>query len=62
MKGLGFRRTSGEEPNPRRLKSSGRFPQSVMSWGTMSSAGVGGGCSLCFLKFKVNAALHASIC
>ncbi len=34
------------------LKSSVKFPQSVMIWGAMSSAGVG---PLCFLKINVTA-------
>ncbi len=33
------------------LRSSVKFPQSVMVWGAMSSAGVG---PLCFLRSKVN--------
>ncbi len=40
-------RKSGEAQNPCCLKSSVKFPQSVMIWAAMSSAGVG---SLCFLK------------
>ncbi len=40
-------RTSGEAQNPCCLKSSVKFPQSVMIWAAMSSAGVG---PLCFLK------------
>ncbi len=40
-------RKSGEAQNPCCLKSSVKFPQSVMIWAVMSSAGVG---SLCFLK------------
>ncbi len=34
------------------MKSSVKFPQSVMIWGAMSSAGVG---PLCFLKTDVTA-------
>ena len=34
-------RKRGEAQNPRCLKSSVKFPQSVMVWGAMSSAGVG---------------------
>lgn len=34
-------RESGEAQNPSCLKSSLKFPQSVMFWGIMSSAGVG---------------------
>ncbi len=40
-------RKGGEAHSPSCLKSSVKFPQSVMIWGAMSSAGVG---SLCFLK------------
>ncbi len=40
-------RKGGEAHSPSCLKSSVKFPQSVMIWGTMSSAGVG---PLCFLK------------
>ncbi len=36
------------------LRSSVKFPQSVMVWGAMSSAGVG---PLCFLRSKVNTAV-----
>ena len=35
-----------------------KFPQSVMVWGAMSSAGVS---DLCFLKFSVNAAVYQDI-
>ncbi len=60
-------RKSGEAQIPCCLKSSVKFPQSVMIWAAMSSAGVG---PLCFLKSTVNAAiyqeifraLHASFC
>ncbi len=60
-------RKSGEAQIPCCLKSSVKFPQSVMIWLAMSSAGVG---PLCFLKSTVNAAiyqeifraLHASFC
>ncbi len=59
-------RKSGEAQNPSCLKSSVRFPKSVMIWGAVTSAGVG---PLCFIKSKVNAAvlrdfraLYASIC
>ncbi len=48
-------RKSGEAQNPRCLKSSVKFPQSVMIWAAMSSAGVG---PLCFLKSTVNAAIY----
>ncbi|KAL0199114.1 hypothetical protein M9458_007654, partial [Cirrhinus mrigala] len=40
------------------LKSSVKFPQSVMIWGAMSSAGVG---PLCFLKTKVTAPVYQEI-
>ncbi len=40
------------------LKSSVKFPQSVMIWAAMSSAGVG---PLCFLKSTVNAAINQDI-
>ncbi len=60
-------RKSGVAQNPCCLKSSVKFPQSVMIWAAMSSTGVG---PLCFLKSTVNAAiyhyifraLHASFC
>ncbi len=48
-------RKSGEEQNTYCLKSSVKFPQSVMIWALMSSAGVG---PLCFLKSTVNAAIY----
>ncbi len=35
-----------------------KFPQSVMIWGAMSSAGVG---PLCFLKSTVNATIYQEI-
>ncbi len=44
-------RKGGEAHSPSCLKSSIKFPQSVMIWGTMSSAGVG---SLCFLKMSLH--------
>ncbi len=40
------------------LKSSVKFPQSVMIWGAMSSAGVG---PLCFLKTNVTAPVYQEI-
>ncbi len=59
-------RKSGDAQNPCCLKSSVKFPQSVMIWAAMSSAGVG---PLCFLKSTANQhlpgnfrALHASFC
>ncbi len=51
-------RKSGEVQNPCCLKSSVKFPQSVMIWAAMSSAGVG---PLCFLKSTVNAAIYQEI-
>ena len=49
-------RKSGEAHNPSCLKSSVKFPQSVMIWGAMSSNG-----PLCFIKSKVNAAVYQEI-
>ncbi len=51
-------RKSGEAQNPCCLKSSVKFPQSVMIWAAMSSAGVS---PLCFIKSKVNAAIYQEI-
>ncbi len=51
-------RKSGEAQNPCCLKSSVKFPQSVMIWAAMSSAGVG---PRCFLKSTVNAAIYQEI-
>ncbi len=51
-------RKRGEAQNPCCLKSSVKFPQSVMIWAAMSSAGVG---TLCFLKSTVNAAIYLEI-
>nr|ACO51862.1 Transposable element Tc1 transposase [Aquarana catesbeiana] len=51
-------RKSGEAQNPSCMRSSVKFPQSVMIWGAMSSAGVG---PLCFIKSKVSAALYQEI-
>ncbi len=48
-------RKSGEAQNPCCLKSGVKFPQSVMIWAAMSSAGV---VPLCFLKSTVNAAIY----
>ncbi len=45
-------RKGGEAHSPSCLKSSVKFPLSVMFWGAMSSAGVG---SLCFVKTNVTA-------
>ncbi len=52
------RRKTGEAQIPCCLKSSVKFPQSVMIWAAMSSAGVG---PLCFLKSTVNAAIYQEI-
>ncbi len=51
-------RKSGEAQIPCCLKSSVKFPQSVMIWAAMSSAGVG---PLCFLKSTVNTAIYQEI-
>ncbi len=48
-------RKCGEAHSPSCLKSSVKFPQSVMIWGAMSSAGVG---PLCFLKTNVTAPVY----
>ncbi len=47
-----------EAQNPTLLESSVKFPQSVMVWGAMSSAGVG---PLCFLRSKVNTAVYQEV-
>ncbi len=51
-------RKVGEAHSPSCLKSSVKFPQSVMIWGAMSSAGVG---PLCFLKTNVTAPFYQEI-
>lgn len=51
-------RLRGEAQNPCCLRSSVKFPQSVMDRGAMSSAGVG---PLCFLISKVNAAVYQEV-
>ncbi|KAI2649396.1 Transposable element Tcb2 transposase [Labeo rohita] len=51
-------RKRGEAQNPCCLRSSVKFPQSVMVWCAMSSAGVG---PLCFLRSKVNAAVYQDV-
>ncbi len=51
-------RKSGEAHSPSCLKSSVKFPQSVMIWGAMSSAGVG---PLCFLKTNVTSPVYQEI-
>ncbi len=48
-------RKGGEAHSPSFLKSSVKFPQSVMIWGAMSSAGAG---PLCFLKTNVTAPVY----
>ncbi len=48
----------GEAHSPSCLKSNVKFPQSVMIWGAMSSAGVG---PLCFLKTNVTAPVFQEI-
>ncbi len=48
----------GEANRPSYLKSSVKFPQSVMIWGAMSSGGVG---PLCFLKTNVTAPVYQYI-
>ncbi len=47
-------RKGGEAHSPSCLKSGVKFPQSVMIWGAMSSAGFG---PLCFLKTNITAPL-----
>ncbi len=49
---------SGEAHSTSCLKSSVKFPQSVMIWGAMLSAGVG---PLCFLKTNVTAPVYKEI-
>ncbi len=51
-------RKGGEAHSPSCLKSCVKFPQSVMIWGAMSSAGVG---PLCFLKTNVTAPVYQDI-
>ncbi len=51
-------RKGGEAHRPSCMKSSVKFPQSVMIWGAMSSAGVG---PLCFLKTNVTAPVYQEI-
>ncbi len=51
-------RKGGEAHSPSCLKSSVKFPQSVMIWSAMSSAGVG---LLCFLKTNVTAPIYQEI-
>ncbi len=51
-------RKGGEAHSPSCLKSSVKFPQSVMIWGAMPSAGVG---PLCILKTNVSAHVYQYI-
>ncbi len=51
-------RKDGEACSSSCLKSSVKFPQSVMIWGAMSSAGAG---PLCFLKTNVTAPVYQDI-
>ncbi len=51
-------RKGKEAHSPSCLKSSVKFPQSVMIWGVISSAGVG---PLCFLKTNVTAPVYQDI-
>uniref|UniRef100_A0A9J8AJM0 Tc1-like transposase DDE domain-containing protein n=1 Tax=Cyprinus carpio carpio TaxID=630221 RepID=A0A9J8AJM0_CYPCA len=51
-------RKTGEKEMPKCLKSSVKYPQSVMVWGAMSTAGVG---PLCFIKGRVYAASYQEI-
>ncbi len=51
-------RKGGEAHIPSCLKSSVKFPQYVMIWGAMSSAGVG---PLCFLKTNITAPIYQEI-
>ncbi len=61
-------RKGGEAHSPSCLKSSVKFPQSVMIWGAMSSAGVGPLCffytmpmSLAILKTNITATVYQDI-
>ncbi len=56
--GPGVWRKGGEAHSTSCLKSSVKFPQSVMIWGAMSSAGVG---PLCFLKTNITAPIYQDI-
>ncbi len=51
-------RKGGEAQSPSCLRSSVKFPQSVMIWGAKSSAGVG---PLCFLKTNITAPVYQCI-
>ncbi len=56
--GPGVWRKGGEAHSTSCLKSSVKFPQSVMIWGAMSSTGVG---PLCFLKTNITAPVYQDI-
>ncbi len=56
--GLSVWKKVGEAHSPSCMKTSVKFPQSVMIWGAMSSAGVG---PLCFLKTNVTAPVYQEI-
>ena len=51
-------RLQGEENQPGCIKSSVKFPQSVMVWGAMAAGGVG---ELCFLKSNVSAEVYQQV-
>ncbi len=51
-------RKGGEAHSPSCMKSSVKFPQSVMIWSAMSSAGFG---PLCFLKTNITAPVYQEI-
>ncbi len=51
-------RKGGEAHSPSYLKSSVKFPQSVMIWGAMSSAGVG---PLCFFENQRHCTVHQEL-
>ncbi len=51
-------RKGGEAHSPSCMKSSVKFPQSVMIWGAMSPAGVG---PLCFWKTNITAPIYQEI-
>ncbi|KAL0153568.1 hypothetical protein M9458_051182 [Cirrhinus mrigala] len=52
---------SGGRQERHRIQAAGspvKFPKSLMIWGAVASAGVG---ALCFIKYKVNAAVYQEI-
>ena len=51
-------RLPGEEHQPGCIKSSVKFPWSVMVWGAMAAGGVG---QLCFLKSNVNGEVYQQV-